>query len=93
MEIQGIIWLEVVVDKLSVKHSVSPEEVEEALSVSRFRFLQAGTRKGEDVYIGLGRSDAGRYLAVVFIRKVDRKALILSARDMTPTERRAYERK
>lgn len=49
--------------------------------------------KGEDVYIGLGRSDAGRYLAILFIYKVSREALIVSARDMAAKERRQYGRK
>ncbi len=41
----------------------------------------------------LGRSDAGRYLAVFFIYTKDQRALILSARDMSDAERKRYERK
>ena len=32
MRIEGVIWLEQVVDKLAAKHRVSMDEVEEALS-------------------------------------------------------------
>ena len=37
---------------------------------------------GEDVYMALGQTDAGRYLTILLIYKVSGDALILSARDM-----------
>ena len=58
----------------------------------KIRFVQKGNRKGEDVYMALGRSAAGRYLAVIFIIKKN-NALILSARDMATKERKQYGRK
>ena len=57
---------------------------------AQFRFIEKGERKGEDVYLALGQSDAGRYLAVLFIYKKTREALILSARDMAAKERKCY---
>ena len=54
MKIEGIIWLEAIVEKLAVKHSVEPYEVEEALENSpKVRFAKKGDRQGEDVYIAL----------------------------------------
>ncbi len=47
----------------------------------------------EDVYYALGRTDAGRYLIVYFIYKLDHRALVVSARGMDLKERRDYERK
>jgi uncharacterized DUF497 family protein len=68
--------------------------VEEVLAnTNQFRFLEKGVRRGEDVYIALGQSDAGRYLAVLFIYKKTREALILSARDMAAKERKQYGKK
>jgi uncharacterized DUF497 family protein len=88
MRIRGIVWLREIVDKLAVKHQVEPHEVEEVLAnTNQFRFLEKGERRGEDVYIALGQSDAGRYLAVLFIYKNTREALILSARDMAAKEK------
>lgn len=64
-------------------------EVEQVLvSRPKFRFVEKGEREGEAVYLALGQTDAGRYLAVLFIYKQTREALILSARDMAPKERR-----
>ena len=81
-------------DKPSFKHGVETFEVEEALKQSpKFRFIENGEREGEDVYMALGQTDAGRYLAILFIDKPANKALILSARNMTPEERRKYGRK
>ncbi len=94
MRIEGVVWLTSVVDKLAFKHGVEPEEVEEVLGGrAKFRFVERGEREGEDVYMALGQTDAGRYLAVLFIHKDTREALILSARDMARKERRQYEKK
>ena len=41
----------------------------------------------------MGQTSAGRYLMVFFVRKKTRQALILSARDMTDSERKRYEKK
>lgn len=94
MRIDGFIWLDQIIDKLISKHSVETYEVEEVFTVSpKFRFVEKGERKNEDVYMALGQSESGRYLIVLFIRKQNGEALILSARDMAPKERRMYERK
>ncbi|MFQ5343083.1 MAG: BrnT family toxin [Anaerolineae bacterium] len=94
MKIEGIIWLRDVVDKLTSKHNVETYEVEEVLnSRPKIRFVEKGDREGEDVYLALGQTDAGRYLIVLFIHKQTREALVLSARDMAPKERKQYGRK
>ena len=94
MNIEGIIWLRAIVDKLAFKHHVETYEVEEMLmGKPRFRFVEKGERAGEDLYMALGQTEAGRYLTVLFIHKVTKEALILSARDMAEKERRLYGRK
>ncbi len=93
MRILGIIWLRDVVDKLQWKHNVETQEVEEALgNAPHFRRLERGDVAGEDLYGAFGQSRSGRYLTVVFIYKSSRKALIVSARDMSPRERKTYAR-
>jgi uncharacterized DUF497 family protein len=94
MRIEGIIWLRNVVDKLAVKHHGDPYEVEQTLSNRpKIRFVEKGERPGEDVYMALGRTDTGRYLAILFIYKRTSEALILSARNMALKERRQYGKK
>lgn len=94
MRIEKFIWLKEVIDKLIFKHHVETGEVEEVFdNYPRIRFIQKGDRKGEDVYMALGKSEAGRYLAVIFIHKQNNDALVLSARDMARKERKQYERK
>ena len=94
MTINEIIWLDAVVDKLASKHGVDTDEVEEAFNNEpRFRFVEKGRREGEDVYMASGQTDAGRYLTILFIHKANDDALILSARDMAPWERKRHERK
>ena len=43
--------------------------------------------------MALGQTDAGRYLAVLFIYKKTKEALVLSARDMADKERKLYGKK
>lgn len=91
MKINGIIWLRSVIDKLLRKHHVETDEAEEVFGTRpRFRHLERGDVEGEDLYAALGRTEAGRYLTVFFIYKTTREALVVSARDMTRKERRAY---
>jgi uncharacterized DUF497 family protein len=94
VNIAGFFWIDEVVEKIARKHNVETFEVEQAFFFRpRFRFVEKGDREGEDVYAVLGRTEAGRYLTVFFVRKLDRRALPLSARDMTHAERKRYERK
>jgi uncharacterized DUF497 family protein len=94
MKIDKFIWFSNVVDKLTFKHHVDTREVEEVFDAKpKIRFAGRGDRKGEDVYMALGQSQSGRYLAVIFIRKKNNGALILSARDMANKERKQYGRK
>lgn len=94
MRIEEFLWLDTIVEKLAVKHRVDPREVEEVFqNRPKFRFVEKGERKGEDVYLALGRNDSGRYLTVLFIYKTSAQALILSARDMARKERKLYGRK
>jgi uncharacterized DUF497 family protein len=94
MKITGFIWLEEIVQKLIWKHSVETEEIREIiLNNPRYRFVEKGHRKDENVYAAFGQTDAGRYLVCFFVYKKDNRALVLSARDMTDTERKRYGRK
>jgi len=94
MEITRVVWLRDIIDKLEWKHHVSADEVEEVFAHSpRYRRIQRGHVRGEDVYGAFGQTLAGRYLSVFFIRKRERTALVVSARDMDAEERRQYERK
>ncbi|HVF85206.1 MAG TPA: hypothetical protein VM821_04435 [Abditibacteriaceae bacterium] len=60
---------------------------------STFRFVERGHRAGENVYAALGQANGGRYLIGFFVWKQNGQALIVSARDMTASGRRQYERR
>ncbi len=94
LKIREIVWLEDIVEKIERKHNVTQTEVIEVLeNRPKFRFVEKGYRKDENVYAALGQSYGGRCLAVFFVYKVEGQALIISARDMTKSERRLYEQK
>ena len=94
MIIEGFIWLADVIDKLEHKHAVAKTEVERVFGdLPVFNRIERGKVKGEDLYRALGKTDSGRYLAVFFIYKASREALVISARDMTKRERRQYAKR
>ncbi len=58
MRIERVIWLDGIVDKLWRKHRVEQHEVVEVLdSRPLFRFVEAGLRSGENLYLALGQSE------------------------------------
>lgn len=94
MQIDLIIWLDNIVEKIESKHALSRDEVEQALrNAPKFRRGSKGNRLGEDVYYAFGQTDEGRYLFIVFIAKAQNRALVLSARDMESNERRWFRGK
>lgn len=94
MEIIDLIIIPEILDKLIWKHNVTEKEVRQVfLNEPRYRFIEKGRYKGEHLYIALGTTDSGRYLAVYFIYKKNKKALIITARDMMEKERKRYAKK
>ena len=93
MEINRIIWLEDIVEKLLWKHDVREDEVVEVLeNRPKFQYKEAGYRDGEDVFAAFGQTNTGRLLIVFFVYTQDKRAIIVSARDMTQKERNKYAR-
>lgn len=93
MWIYEILWKEEYVDKLEWKHDIRTMEVEQILfSSPLIRRVERGRVRGEDLYTAYGQTNGGRYLIVFFVLKAGDVAMPISARNMTPTERRLYER-
>lgn len=91
MEIIEIIWMAQFAEKIEQKHRVSVLEVEQVFANRpRIKRLERGDVRGEDLYLALGKTDSGRYLAVFFIYKKRGSALVISAREMTRQERNTY---
>jgi uncharacterized DUF497 family protein len=68
MRINRIMWYRKFVGKLWDRHRVEVHEAEEALQDHRrVRRVKRGHVEGEDVYLALGQTDAGRYLCVFFV--------------------------
>lgn len=66
------------------RHNITPDEVEEA-------FLDAIHRKGrEGRLLSYGKTDAGRYIFIVAVLSGGSVLRVITARDMTKSERRYY---
>ena len=86
MQVRGFVWSQEVQGKVAEKHRLSRTEVEEAFhGPNRVRRVRRRT------YGLYGRSEAGRYIMVLFGFRGG-LAYIASARDMEPDERRYYRR-
>ncbi|MBI1743567.1 BrnT family toxin [Candidatus Acetothermia bacterium] len=91
MRLYEVIWKDRFVVKIAKKHGLNTDEVEQALfSEPYIERAEKGRVKGEDLYIAYGQTRAGRYVVVFFIRKHRAAALVITARDMSPSERRYY---
>jgi non-homologous end joining protein Ku len=55
MYIDDFIWLPGMIEKLSIKHHVTQDEVEEIFfDRPQYRFVESGYQPGEDVYSACG---------------------------------------
>ena len=88
MKIERISWDQETVDHIS-KHSVTPEEVEQVLFNELDAPLIMGGREGR--YLAYGRTNGGRLLFIVWIIRY-RRTIIITARDMSNSERQFYKR-
>ena len=95
MRIDFITCPDEIIEKLARKHNVSEQEARQVLlNNSRIRFAENGYVEGENVYAAFGQTFGNRYLSVFFVYKPDNKtAIIISAREMSQKERKAYGRK
>ena len=94
MKVRWTVWKNQFLEKIQCKHGINAEEVEEVItSGTHFRKAEKGRVRGEDVYVVYGQTTEGRYIVVFFIFKKPDCALPISARDMTLSERRYYEKK
>lgn len=80
-------WDEINIEHIA-EHGVEPFEAEEAVDN---RPLKVQTKDGK--YIAYGQTDAGRYLTVVFVLKGSQRLRVITARDMTQTEKNRFRRK
>ena len=91
LRLYEVIWKARFAEKVAVKHGVALAEVEEVLfGQPHVRLAEKGLVEGENLYVAYGRTEAGRYVVVFFIRKRPAAALPISARDMTEAERRYF---
>ncbi len=89
MKIGRISWDQETVDHIA-NHSVSPEEVEEALFNDMNSPLIMRGKQGK--YLAYGKTEGGRFLLVVWVAR-HRKTKIITARDMTKKEKQFYKRR
>jgi len=92
MHINRVVIKEEYAEKIWSKHHVEEDEVPDVLLQRRsiFRRLEKGRVAGEDLYGAYGQTEAGRYLNIFFIYKLNHDAFVVSARDMDHKERKRY---
>ncbi len=87
-------WDEDNEDKLAARHGVDRYQAEEAATDPKASVKRIGMdRVGNPEYIFVGKTDDGRILFMVGVRKRERVWRIGSARDATFQEKRAYRKR
>ena len=71
------------------RHNITAYEVEQAL-YTRPRLAVPGRDNTTEI---LGTTDAGRYLLIITTQAADGRDFIITARDMSPTEKRTFRTK
>ena len=90
MTIKELIWPHDRVEHIAV-HGISVAEVEDVCFGGPL-VLRGRTEGTNPVYYVLGQTDAGRYLFCVVIQFPDGKGYPVTARPMTDSEKRRYNR-
>ena len=85
MEWESLIWDEANEAHIA-RHQVAPDEVEDVVHDRRARVLR--TPSGRRLVIG--RTNAGRWLLVVLAPAGADQSYPITARDLTPAEKRRY---
>lgn len=88
MRVVEVVWVREIAEKVHRKHRLTTVEVEEVCLARDTHVRRARERR----YALFGRTEAGRYVLVIFERIGPGQILIVTARDMTDDERRIYER-
>jgi uncharacterized DUF497 family protein len=84
---KNLIWSRSVIQKLQIKHNVTPEEVAEAY----FNRLKRVKKGPDDIYYVYSQTQSGRHLLVILADMGDAGYKVVTARDMDRAERRYYE--
>jgi uncharacterized DUF497 family protein len=88
VRIEALEISDTVLEKIESKHGVTFEECEEAVQSG-----ERHVRRGRDgLYKTFSRTAAGRYVLVVLAAREAGLFAIVTARDMSETERRLYRR-
>ncbi|MFN8495957.1 MAG: BrnT family toxin [Caldilineaceae bacterium] len=86
METRSFWWDEENIEHIA-DHGVEPYEAEEVIDNA---VLVRKVAQGK--YIAFGQTDYGRYLIVVFAPKSNQRLRVITARDMTLTEKKRFRR-
>lgn len=90
MKIYELVWPADRIEHIA-EHNIRPEEVEEVCFGRPF--IQRAKSFGKNpVYYVLGQTTAGRYLFCVVIEFPDERGFPVTARPMTPKEKRRFNR-
>lgn len=87
MFIEYLEWHEDVVDKILVKHHVTPGEVEEVIWEGGFQARRVGKKR----YMVLGKTMVGRHLVIILDRLTGGDFKPITARDMTSKEKKSFQ--
>ena len=88
MRINEIVWNKECIAHIA-RHGVEPQEVEEVCFQMKPFIMKAKNNR----YFAMGQTCSGRYLAIIFEYLGNSAAKIITARAMSESERKFYQRR
>ncbi len=73
------------------KHSVKKTEAEQVFFNMPLVVSETYNTNDKDRYLALGKTNSGRFLTVIFTIRKKKLIRVISARDMSRKERKAYD--
>lgn len=89
MYIEYLYWKDHIVEKITQRHGVTPEEVDEVV----YEWTPEVRRSSKNRYLLWGQSRAGRYLLIVLEEESKGVFVPLTARGMSEAEKKAFRKR
>jgi len=84
-----LIWSSETIEHILTKHDITPKEVEEGI----YDDVPIKITTRQNRFMVYCQTNSGRYIMVIISKPSKGKSKVITARDMTPVEKRNYKRK
>ena len=88
----NFLWTDENIEHINTRHNVSSDEVEEVFYNKPLYQISNSQPDTPKRYLAFGKTDAGRYLVIIFVRMKNGDVKPFSAREMNQNEKRTFKK-